>query len=240
MAVPRPGPMGGAGPSFRTAGFRNREIERPLFEASATWTLRQRNQRPFCGALDHGDPVCRCHGAATSRLDRPSAHEGTWDQRPRPGRPGAATQVAAPPALAPAQLRAPEGLGREALALTSSSSAHRPSDACVASPRGGQCAHGPADSPGDRGTRPAARLRPPRPPHLAEAALPDGTQDLEVVEVHCGENRESQVRPQGGCCHGTGSRCHGTGSRCHRTGSRCPQGPRCGRSPRSHVTLAGG
>ena len=31
---------------------------------------------------------------------------------------------------------------------------------------------------------------PPRPrPYLAEAALPDGTQDLEVVQVHCRESR---------------------------------------------------
>ena len=47
-----------------------------------------------------------------------------------------------------------------------------------------------------------AHTRPGRPrpqPYLAEAALPDGTQDLEVVQVHCRESRgvpgEGAARP---------------------------------------------
>lgn len=54
------------------------------------------------------------------------------------------------------------------------------------------CPAGGTTTPSSRPRRPAQPTRiqpaPPR-PYLAEAALPDGTQDLEVVQVHCRESR---------------------------------------------------
>lgn len=54
-------------------------------------------------------------------------------------------------------------------------------------------------------------LAPQAPPYLAEAALPDGPQDLEVVEGHCGENR------------GVPGEGHGKKALCHH---KPPDGPR--------------
>lgn len=120
--------------------------------------------------------------------------------------------------FAPAALQAPEGLGREALALVSL--AHSPSDACVTSPRGGKRTHGPANSPGGRGARPAASL-PPSPPASPCRSCPSRW------HAGSGSGRSSLQREQRVPGEATGRPPPPAPS------SRRPQGPRWGRSPAS-------
>lgn len=90
----------------------------------------------------------------------------------------------------PAELQDPKDLGQETPTGVSSAGSH-PEAPSLTGRLGGKHTH-----TGDQGAglSPGRASPAPPPPYLAEAALADGTQDLEVVQVHCRENRGCWVR----------------------------------------------
>lgn len=99
---PRPARVGGrpAGPGARTAGLRNQETECPLFEASVTWTSRQRNQRPPLRGLGSRRPPSvdiagQRPGGETGRANT----RASWTGGHALGARSRLAEVAVPPAL---------------------------------------------------------------------------------------------------------------------------------------------